>query len=489
MPKQLNSDCGSRKNGFGLRGRASSWKPAVRKSAACAARRSRSVPKSAPRSWGAVISSDDFRRLGETRPARDSIIEVRGGAFRTRSQSGPWMPSCDLLVGGCLASSVENGRLIAEMAARKSLIVEAGLPGAATTLPGRRSACLDGGTGTGSAGDGRHHGPVGTRDHRTGGTMIRRKCGRHAPDPHELLLSQCRPLDPGEAGHLCRRWPTGCGTTAPGRVVEETCGALHRIRERLTFASATFQLYRPGGECTDPQPRFVCSEGGIQPNADNPPGKDSITVFRGGASEVRAFETEPSPHVRHGSRLSRCHGEPLPGPQSSGRCPAGSSKSPQAVSVSAREGRTVSLSENSVGPLASRPQGMKQGHMDIPNRSDVVEQAATRVGFTLRTGASGFTRKHTRVQRLFRQRFNPLLGAVPVGTAEEAGGPVFGVVDVARPEQPQPIPLESAGVGNARGFQVDVMGRYEGKGGADLDAAGFGDGGGQLDRVASEPGE
>ena len=131
--------------------------------------------------------------------------------------------------------------------------------------------------------------------------------------------------------------------TAPGRVVEETCGALIGF-ENGAFASATASYIGPEG-MPDPQPRFICSEGGIQPNADNPPGKDSITVFRGGGSEVRAFETEPSPHRPAGSRLSRCHGEPLPGPQSSRRRAAWMSKSPPRSRFRPGKDMTVSLAE------------------------------------------------------------------------------------------------------------------------------------------------
>ena len=124
--------------------------------------------------------------------------------------------------------------------------------------------------------------------------MTRRRVG-DAADPHELLLSQCRPLDSRQADHRVRDGQSDA-KYAPGHVVEETCGALIGF-ENGAFASATASYIGPEG-MPDPQPRFVCAEGGILPNADSPPGKDSITVFHRGRSEVRAFANEPSPLVR-----------------------------------------------------------------------------------------------------------------------------------------------------------------------------------------------
>ena len=92
------------------------------------------------------------------------------------------------------------------------------------------------------------------------------------------------------------QWPTGMRNTSPGHVLEETCGALIGF-ENGAFASATASYIGPEG-MPDPQPRFICAEGGVLTNADGPPGKDSITVLRGGRSEVRTFDNEPSPFVR-----------------------------------------------------------------------------------------------------------------------------------------------------------------------------------------------
>ena len=115
--------------------------------------------------------------------------------------------------------------------------------------------------------------------------------------------------------------------TAPGRVVEETCGALIGF-ENGAFASATASYIGPEG-MPDPQPRFVCTEGGILPNADSQPGEDSITIFHGGRSEVRAFANEPSPFVRQAAAFLDAIEGRREGPQSPRQMPCSMSKSPQ----------------------------------------------------------------------------------------------------------------------------------------------------------------
>ena len=148
---------------------------------------------------GCDVFCDDFRRLGEARP--DAIlIEV---PHRVQDEVSIWALDAgyDLLVGGCLASSVENGRQIAEMAARNSRIVEAGFQ--------------------------RRYDPAWEEIQRlvAGGELgapvmavttalwnpdpdewyyDQEDEWGDAADPHELLLSQCRPLDSRPADHRVR---------------------------------------------------------------------------------------------------------------------------------------------------------------------------------------------------------------------------------------------------------------------------------------------
>ena len=112
---------------------------------------------------GCGVFCDDFRRLGEARP--DAIlIEV---PHRVQDEVSLWALEAgyDLLVGGCLASSMENGRRIVELAARNRRIVEAGFQRRYDPA-WEEIRRLVAGKGTGGAGDGRDHGPVEPRPGR-----------------------------------------------------------------------------------------------------------------------------------------------------------------------------------------------------------------------------------------------------------------------------------------------------------------------------------
>ena len=285
---------------------------------------------------GCDVFCDDFRRLEEAAP--DAIlIEV---PHRVQDEVSIWALDAgyDLLVGGCLASSVENGRQIAEMAARNSRIVEAGFQRRYDPAWEEIQRLVAGG--------------------ELGAPVMAVTMALWNPDPdgwyYDQEASGGMPLTHMSYCYLnAVRWILGRPTTvsamanrlrntAPSRVVEETCGALIGF-ENGAFASATASYIGPEG-MPDPQPRFVCSEGGIQPNAGDASGKDSITVFHGGRSEVRAFANEPSPFVRQAAAfLNAIEG------RRQARNPLGDAlldiEIAAAVSVSAREHRTVSLAE------------------------------------------------------------------------------------------------------------------------------------------------
>ena len=138
-----------------------------------AARRAQRAAKAARLSWGATFSAMTFADW--RRPGPDAIlIEV---PHRVQDEVSIWALDAgyDLLVGGCLASSVENGRQIVELAARNSRIVEAGFQRRYDPAWGGNPS-PSGGRGTGGASDGCDHGPVEPRT-RTSGTMTRRKAG------------------------------------------------------------------------------------------------------------------------------------------------------------------------------------------------------------------------------------------------------------------------------------------------------------------------
>ena len=279
---------------------------------------------------GCAVFCDDFRRLAEAAP--DAIlIEV---PHRVQDEVSIWALDAgyDLLVGGCLASSVENGRQIAEIAARNNRIVEAGFQ--------------------------RRYDPAWEEIQRLvasrelGAPVMAVTTALWNPDPdgwyYDQEASGGMPLTHISYCYLnAVRWILGKPTTvsamanrlrntAPGRVVEETCGALIGFANGA-FASASASYIGPEG-MTDPQPRFVCTEGGILP------GEDSITVFHGGRSEVRAFANEPSPFVRQAAAFL----DAIEGRREARNPPADALLDVEiaaAISISAREHRTVSLAE------------------------------------------------------------------------------------------------------------------------------------------------
>ncbi len=283
---------------------------------------------------GCEVSWDDYRLLEQTRP--DAVlVEV---PHRVQDEISLWALDAgfDLLVGGCLASSVESGRRIVEAAARNRRILEAGFQ--------------------------RRYDPAWEEIRRlvTGGQLgepvMAVTMALWNPDPDRWYYDQeasgGMPLTHMSYCYLnAVRWILGRPTTvsamanrvrntAPGRVAEESCGALIGF-ESGAFASATASYIGPEG-MTDPQPRFICAEGGTLPNADSPPGKKTITVFRGGRSEVRAFESEPSPFGRQAAAFL----DALESRREARNPPEDALldvEIAEAVSVSAREHRTVSL--------------------------------------------------------------------------------------------------------------------------------------------------
>ena len=80
------------------------------------------------------------------------------------------------------------------------------------------------------------------------------------------------------------------------------------------------------------------------PNADSPPGKDSITVYREGRSEIREFENEPSSMVRQAHAFL----DAIENRREARNPPEDALLDvaiAEAISVSAREQRTVALTE------------------------------------------------------------------------------------------------------------------------------------------------
>ncbi len=283
---------------------------------------------------GCRVYYDDFRRLAETRPDA-LLIET---PHRAQDGIALWAIEAgfDLLIGGCLASCLETGSRVVCLAARHGRIVEAGFQ--------------------------RRYDPAWEEIRRLvaggdlGDPVMAASMALWKPDPGSWYcdqeLSGGMPLTHMSYCYLnAVRWILGRPVTvaalahrtleAPaGRVAEETCGVLVGF-ENGAFASATASYLGPRG-MSDAETRFLCTGGGVQPNVESAPGTVSITVFRGGGSEVRVFSAEPSPLVRQAAAVldaieAREEARNPPGDALLDIRIAG------AVSLSAREGRTVPL--------------------------------------------------------------------------------------------------------------------------------------------------
>ena len=244
----------------------------------------------------------------------------------------------DLLIGGCLASSLENGKRIVEMAGRSGRIVEAGFQRRYDPAWEEIRRLLEGG--------------------ELGPPVMAVTMALWNPDPdawyYDQEASGGMPLTHMSYCYLnAVRWILGRPTTvsamanrkrnaAPGHVAEETCGALIGF-ENGAFASATASYIGPEG-MPDPQPRFVCANGGVQTNAESPPGKDSITVFQDGDYNVRVFDSVPSSTVRQAHAFLDAIDR-----RRDARNPPEDAlldvEIAEAISISVREQRTVTLDE------------------------------------------------------------------------------------------------------------------------------------------------
>ncbi len=277
---------------------------------------------------------DDFRRLESSRP--DAILIETPHKIQDEIALWALAAGFDLLIGGCLASSVKNGEEILELAARHNRVVEAGYQ--------------------------RRYDPAWEEIHRLigdgtlGEPVMAVSMALWNADPsiwyYDQDASGGMPLTHMSYCYLnAIRWIMGRPTAvsavanqkvemAPGRVKEETCGALIQI-EGGSFISATASYAGPDGMDSD-ETRFLCTEGGIRTNVEDDPGVVSITLYRGGDTEVRSFKNKPSPFVRQAEAFleaMEAGGEALNPPEDA----LLDLRIAEAISISAREARRVML--------------------------------------------------------------------------------------------------------------------------------------------------
>ncbi len=283
---------------------------------------------------GSSLYYDDYRRLADRQP--DAIlIEV---PHKPQDEIVLWALEAgfDLLIGGSLASCVEDGERIVELTAQKGRVVEAGYQRRYDPAWEEIRRLVDGGS--------------------LGGPIMASCMGLWDADSelwyYDQEISGGMPLTHmSYAGLNVIRWVLGKPTvlsavanqkkeTGPGRVLEETCGT-HIQFESGAFVSATASYAGPEG-LPNAEAYIVCTEGGIQVNSQSDPGTVSFTLYQNGESQVRSFASEPSSFVRQAEAFLDClesRGE--------ARNPVGDAlmdlRIADAISTSAREIRTIRL--------------------------------------------------------------------------------------------------------------------------------------------------
>ena len=302
---------------------------------AVAARRAETAQRCATE-LGCDLYYNDFRRLADARP--DAIlIEV---PHKIQDEIALWALEAgfDLLIGGCLASSFENGVRILALAELHNRVVEAGYQ--------------------------RRYDPAWEEIHRLvgdgvlGEPVMALSMALWNPDPRQWYYDQQAsggmPLTHLSYCYLnAMRWILGKPTIlsalanqkverGPDRVLEETCAALIQF-EGGAFIAATGSYAGPDG-MTNAETRFICADGGVQTNPEDTPGMVSVTVFHEGETEVRSFENKPSPFVRQAETFlaaieTRKEGRNPP------RDALVDLQIAAAISSSAREHRTISLED------------------------------------------------------------------------------------------------------------------------------------------------
>ena len=244
---------------------------------------------------GCDVFYDDYRLLEEARP--DAIlIEV---PHQPQDEIATWALEAgyDVLIGGSLASSVAAGEELVALAADQMLIVEAGYQRRYDPSWGEARRLVQQGV--------------------LGDPIMAVTVALWNPDPpswyYDQQASGGMPLTFMSYAFMnAIRWIIGEPInvmaianrkveTLPERVAEETCAAIVGFANG-SFVSATASYAGPNG-MGNPDPRIVCTRGGIQFETEESSGLISMTVFLDGGSEVRSFVAEPSALVRQASRF------------------------------------------------------------------------------------------------------------------------------------------------------------------------------------------
>lgn len=279
-------------------------------------------------SLGCQVAFDDYRKIAQTGP--DAVlIEV---PHLPQDEITLWALAAgyDVFVGGSLAINSQTGARIAELAADKGCLVEAGFQRRYDTTWEEIHRLV-------------HTCELGKPVMAATMALWRPPAGSWYADQH---ASGGMPLTHMSYCYLnAIRWILGVPTTvsalastgtsaAVGGVEQETCAALVGF-DTGAFVSATASYICPQG-MTEAEPRFICSNGGIQVQ------ENTLIVFKGAESETRCFEAEPSAFVRQAHAFLDAIESRAPA-----RNPPADAlldlRIAEAIALSTREQRTVSL--------------------------------------------------------------------------------------------------------------------------------------------------
>lgn len=280
---------------------------------------------------GCEVYFDDCRRLAESQPDA-LLIEL---PHRPQDEVSLWalQEGFDVLIGGCLASDLETGEQIVGLAADRDLVVEAGFQ--------------------------RRYDPAWEEIRRLvtsgelGAPVMAMCMALWHPEPSSWYcdqeLSGGMPLTHMSYCYFnALRWilgePVAVGAAAnrkvgiaPGRVIEESCGALIHFADGA-FLTATASYIGPQG-MGDARTRLVCAAGGVLVDAD-----ESLTVYHPDRSEQRTFAATPSSMVRQADAFLDALAS-----RGTGRNPPADAlvdlRIAAAIAVAAAQRRTVSLEE------------------------------------------------------------------------------------------------------------------------------------------------
>jgi myo-inositol 2-dehydrogenase / D-chiro-inositol 1-dehydrogenase len=235
---------------------------------------------------GADKYFDDYKRIVEAKPDA-LLIEV---PHKPQNEIVLWAieEGLDVLIGGCLASTLEYGRKIVESAARQGSIVEAGFDmrydRAWSEI--RRLVC----------------------DQIYGKPIMATGMTYFNADPDSWYyneeLSGGMPLTHLTYCHLnTMRWILGkpafvtatgnkLAQTLPHNIADESCSAVVQF-ENQSFATVVGSYAAPDSFPSS-APQFVCTKAAMQINDRSGPAGCGITVFEGDESEVISFKEKES---------------------------------------------------------------------------------------------------------------------------------------------------------------------------------------------------